>query len=102
MYAELYLDKLMRDRSEIKFRPFAKYPSISRDFAFLCDEDVAAQDILNEFDALSLAENCCLFDVYRGEQLGENKKSLAVSVVFRDKNRTLQDSDVEKANRQGS
>ena len=96
MYAELYLDKLMCNTSEIQFRPFAKYPSITRDFAFLCDEDVAAQDILNEFDALSLAESCCLFDVYRGEQLGENKKSLAVSVVFRDKNKTLQDSDVEK------
>lgn len=97
MYAELYLDKILnRKRAEVKFKPFAKYPSVTRDFAFLCDEDVAAQDILDEFDALNLAESCKLFDVYRSEQLGANKKSLAVSVTFRDKNKTLQDADVEK------
>ena len=45
---------------------------------------------------LSLVENATLFDVYRGEQLGANKKSLAISVVFRDKNKTLQDADIEK------
>ena len=97
MYAELFMDKLIElKRGEIRFEPFAKYPSITRDFAFVCDEDVAAQDILDEFFALSLVENAKLFDVYRSEQLGNGKKSLAVSVVFRDKNKTLQDSDIEK------
>lgn len=97
MYAELFLDKLTEaKRGEIKFEPFAKYPSIGRDFAFVCDEDVAAQDILDEFFALSLVESAKLFDVYRGEQLGRGKKSLAVSVIFRDKNKTLQDADIEK------
>lgn len=97
MYAELLLDKLFDvKKSEIKFEPFAKYPSITRDFAFVCSEEVSAQDILDEFLALSLTESASLFDVYRSEQLGVGNKSLAVSVVFRDKNRTLQDSDIEK------
>lgn len=96
-YAELYLDKLLSAaREAVKFEPFAKYPSITRDFAFLCGEDVAAQDILDEFLSLSLVESAQLFDVYRSEQLGVNNKSLALSVVFRDKNKTLQDSDIEK------
>ena len=97
MYAELYFDKLLQNScAEIVFESFAKYPSVTRDFAFLCDEDVAAQDILDEFDALSLTESSKLFDVYRSEQLGANKKSLAVSIVLRDKNKTLQDTEVEK------
>lgn len=105
MYAELYIDKLteIKDRraegkhgNEIVFKPFAKFPSITRDFAFVCDEEVAAQDILDEFLALSLVENAKLFDVYRSEQLGANKKSLAVSIEFRDNNKTLQDADIEK------
>lgn len=97
MYAELFLDKLMQlKRNEIKFEAFAKYPSVTRDFAFVCSEDVAAQDILDEFLSLSLVETASLFDVYRSEQLGLENKSLAISVVFRDKNKTLQDSDVEK------
>jgi len=97
MYAELLVDKLTEfKRGEIKFEPFAKYPSISRDFAFVCEEDIAAQDILDEFLALPLVETASLFDVYRGEQLGNGNKSLAISVVFRDKNKTLQDTDIEK------
>ncbi len=104
MYAELYLDRLIdlkngslqNSNGEIRFRPFAKFPSVTRDFAFVCDEDIAAQDILDEFLCLSLVEDAKLFDVYRGEQIGAGKKSLAVSVVFRDMNKTLQDSDVEK------
>lgn len=96
-YAELFIDKLIGfKQDEIKFVPFAKFPSVTRDFAFVCDETVAAQDILDEYLSLPLVEEAELFDVYRGEQLGADKKSLAVSVVFRDKNKTLQDADVEK------
>ena len=96
-YAELYLDKLLElARGEIKYQNFAKFPSVSRDFAFLCDEEVAAQDVLDEFLNLHLVESAELFDVYRGEKLGNGKKSLAITVVFRDRNKTLQDTDIEK------
>lgn len=96
-YAELYLDKLLElKRGEIKFSPIAKFPSVTRDFAFVCGEDIAAQDILDVFCALSLVVGAELFDVYRSEQLGAGVKSLAVSVEFRDNNKTLQDKDIEK------
>ena len=35
-----------------------------------------------------------LFDIYRNEKLGENKKSVAYSLIFRDKNRTLSDEEI--------
>lgn len=97
MYAELNFDKLFEYVDcAVKYQPFAKFPSVTRDFAFVCDEEVAAQDILDEFLNLKLVESTELFDVYRSEQLGANKKSLAISVVFRDSNKTLQDADIEK------
>ncbi len=96
-YAELSLDNLIEvRRGEIKFEPIAKFPSVTRDFAFVCDEAVAVQDILDEFLTLGLCESAKLFDIYRGAQVGEGKKSVAISVVFRDKNKTLADSDIEK------
>ena len=97
MYAEIAIDKLCHHlRGEIKFTPIAKFPSVTRDFAFVCDEQVPVQDILDEFLQLPLVESAELFDVYHGEQLGAGKKSVAVSVTFRDNNRTLQDKDIEK------
>lgn len=97
MYAELVLDKLISHlHNQIKFKPIAKFPSVTRDFAFVCDEEVAVQDILDEFLKLPLVEEAELFDIYRGEQVGEGKKSVAVSVVFRDNSKTLQDKDIEK------
>ena len=35
-----------------------------------------------------------LFDIYRNEKLGDNKKSVAYSLIFRDKNRTLSDEEI--------
>ena len=96
-FAEISLEQLFaQKRTAIKFVPFGKFPSVTRDFAFLADEEIAAQDLLDEFLALPNVCNAHLFDVYRSEQLGAGKKSLAISVEFRDNNRTLQDSDVEK------
>lgn len=96
-YAELSLDALVEmRRGEIRFEPIAKFPSVTRDFALVCDEAVAVQDILDEFLALPLCESAALFDIYRGSQVGEGKKSIAISVVLRDKNKTLADNDIEK------
>lgn len=96
-YAELCIDKLLaHKRVAIKFSPISKFPSVTRDFAFVCDEEVAVQSILDEFLCLPLVESATLFDVYRSEQLGANKKSLAISVVFTDATKTLQDKEIEK------
>ena len=97
MYAELDIDKLLENaRGDVKYQTFAKFPSVSRDFAFLCDEDVPAQAVLDEFLSIYMVESAELFDVYRDEKLGAGKKSLAITVVFRDRKKTLQDADIEK------
>lgn len=95
--AELTLEDVFeKDNENFRYKPFGKFPSVTRDFAFVADEDVAAQDLLDEFLCLPQVEQASLFDVYRSPQLGEGKKSLAVTVEFKDNNKTLQDEDVAK------
>lgn len=97
-FAELLLEPIFGEkRGEIKYESFGKFPSVTRDFALVVEENVASQDILNEFLAVNYVCGAELFDVYRGEQVGAGKKSLAVSVEFRAADRTLRDIDVEKA-----
>lgn len=95
--AELTLEDIFeKDNENFRYKPFGKFPSVTRDFAFVADEDVAAQDLLDEFLCLPQVAQASLFDVYRSPQLGEGKKSLAVTVEFKDNNKTLQDEDVAK------
>ncbi|MEG1706513.1 MAG: hypothetical protein RR291_03360 [Clostridia bacterium] len=52
---------------------------------------------MNEIKSLCpQCESVELFDIYRGEQVGASKKSIAVSVEFRDSNKTLSDKDIEE------
>jgi phenylalanyl-tRNA synthetase beta chain len=96
--AEISFDALYQAKqAQPKFVAFAKFPSIERDFALVVDEDVPAQDVLDTIEAVCpLCESATLFDVYRSDALGKGKKSIAISVQFRHKERTLADSDVEK------
>ncbi|MBR2974896.1 MAG: phenylalanine--tRNA ligase subunit beta [Clostridia bacterium] len=96
--AEISFDALYNAKqAQPKFVPFAKFPSIERDFALVVAEDVAVQEVLDTILAVCpLCESASLFDVYRSHAIGQNKKSIAISVQFRHKERTLADSDVEK------
>ena len=96
--ADIDYDALMElNTDSFVFRNIPKFPSIQRDFALVMDEQVPVQDILDDFSTLCpLSESVKLFDIYRSEKLGADKKSLAISVVFRAKDRTLADSDIEK------
>ena len=72
------------------------YPEISRDLSMVMDSKVnvgVIEDIIERF-AGKFLESYGLFDVYEGERLGEGKKSVAYNLVFRAKDRTLEDADV--------
>ena len=84
-----------------EYTPLPKYPASSRDFAFVCDEDLEIGKI-EEIMTLAggkLVEKIKLFDVYRGEQLGENKKSVAFSVTMRAADHTLTDEEADKTSK---
>lgn len=65
------------------FTPLPKYEEEKRDFAFVVDKDITCAQIENGIrEACNYVTDVHLFDVYEGKQVGENKKSMAFSVVF--------------------
>ena len=97
---ELEVEALYQNRGGIvAYEPLAKFPAISRDIAVVCAEDVTAAEIESciREGAGKLLETVRLFDVYRGAQLGEGKKSLAYTFTMRDRTRSLTDEDADAA-----
>ena len=97
---ELEVEALYNNRGGIvEYEPLAKFPAISRDIAVVCAEEVTAAEIeacIRE-GAGKLLESVHLFDVYRGAQLGDGKKSLAYTFTMRDRARSLTDEDADGA-----
>ncbi len=90
------IEKAAIDIPENKELP--KFPAVTRDLAIVVSKDVtcgAVEKIIKQRGGKAL-ESCALFDCYEGAQVGEGKKSLAYSLVFRDEAKTLTDDDVNK------
>lgn len=82
----------------------SSFPALHQDIALVVDETIPAEDVraVVEAGAGELIETVELFDVYRSEQLGENKKSLAFSLRFRATDRTLTDEEANEARLQAA
>jgi phenylalanyl-tRNA synthetase beta chain len=93
---ELDLAKLFdASRDEVRYHDVVSFPAVRQDLAFTVPEDVAAADLVvaaREAAGEELRE-MRPFDVYRGEQVGEGRKSLAFAVSFQSTERTLTDED---------
>lgn len=94
---EISLTKLNNFKSsDVKFKELNKYPKIEKDLAFVVDETVESFEILKEIKKVGgkLLTNVLVFDIYRGENIDENKKSIAYNLTFEDYNRTLTEEEV--------
>ena len=98
--AELDLG-LIRDHSgaEKKYKPLPKFPAVSRDFSLVCDEEVEVGTLEEAMSScgVKILESITLFDVYRGSQLPEGKKSVSFSVMLRAADHTLTVDEADKA-----
>ncbi|MBO4535083.1 MAG: phenylalanine--tRNA ligase subunit beta, partial [Clostridia bacterium] len=95
--AEIDLDALIAEaKDHLPYVPMPKYPSISRDLAFVIRNKVTGDEILDTIRAAcdDKLEDLYIFDVYEGAGILTGNKSVAVTVVFRDPNRTLVDNEV--------
>ncbi|MCI8637237.1 MAG: phenylalanine--tRNA ligase subunit beta [Clostridia bacterium] len=81
-----------------KYVEVPKFPAVERDIAVIIDETIEVGQIekIVTKKAKKLLESIQLFDIYRNEKLGENKKSVAYSLIFRDKNKTLSDEEINQ------
>ena len=77
----------------------SRFPSVEEDLAIVVGEDVTAASVAALLTRQKLVESVALFDVYRGEQIGAGKKSLAYAVSYRAADRTLTEKDVTRVRR---
>ena len=97
--AELSFDAIF-DAADmtIDYKALPKFPATSRDFSFVCDEEVEVGTIAEVMEkaAGKLCEGVTLFDIFRGEKIGEGKKSVAFRVILRAPDRTLTVEEADK------
>ncbi len=98
--AELSLSELVDIHSNSKadeYKEPAKYPAIERDLAFVVDSKVLYNDIKKEIEEFDeLVSEVELFDVYEGDNLGKDKKSLAFHIRYQANDRTLESAEAER------
>lgn len=91
------------DARAVLSRPLAAYQEVSkllpvrRDIAIVLDESIAAGAVLSAIRSANIAliHDLALFDLYQGKGIAENKKSLALSILMHDTQKTLTDSDAD-------
>ena len=102
---EIFLDNLklpaktLNDQKN-KFN-VSDYQKSERDFAFIINKDVNAQDLINAIASVdqNLISNIRVFDVYEGDNIPKNQKSIAISVTIQSTEKTLNDNDLENINK---
>ena len=84
---------------ERKYQGIAKYPAVTRDISMVVPKEI----MVGQIEAMiaqrggKILEGYSLFDIYEGSQIKEGFKSVAYSIVFRAKDRTLEDNDINAA-----
>ena len=101
--AEINITKIVKySKANKKYTEVPKFPAAERDIAVIVEEDVQVGDIEKAITKKCKKllkgqkglEELKLFDIYRDERIGENKKSVAYSLIFRDKTKSLSDDEI--------
>lgn len=97
--AELHADLLPKIRSGGKFRALDRFPAVTRDIAMVVPETATHETILRTIHTPTepLLETVELFDLFSGSEIGQNRKSLAYRLTYRDRSRTLTGEEVNAA-----
>jgi len=102
---EIYLDNIKKTERKLKDQKaqykYSDYQKSERDFAFVLDKTFKVQDliqVISEIDK-NLIKSIKVFDIYEGENIPENKKSIALNVTIQSSDKTLTDEDLEKINK---
>lgn len=89
---------LFNQKTLARFETWSKYPIISRDLAIVVDQtievDTIKQTIKNQVGELLSELN--VFDLYQGENIKKNEKSIAFNLILQDSSKTLKDEDVNE------
>ena len=94
--AEISLTKLNKDVKPIKYKESSKYPEIVKDVAFIVPKSLTSLEIVEQIKKSGgrLLSKVDVFDVYVGENVDSDSKSIAYTLTFKDESRTLNDEEV--------
>ena len=98
--AKLCIPELMEAADEkITYSPLPKFPASTRDLSLICDDDVpvAALEKAIKGAVGKILEKVTLFDVYKGKQIEDGKKSVSYSISMRSHEGTLTDEQADAA-----
>lgn len=93
---ELSLENILREQP-VQYKPISKYPQIRRDLSLLVDHKIQARQIekaIREANPTDWLKAFDVFDVYTGENIPKDKKSLAIALTLQNDERTLVDSEI--------
>jgi phenylalanyl-tRNA synthetase beta chain len=94
---EIDLEKLLTKATGIKeYQSIPRFPSVTRDIALVVDEQVSYKRVEEIIQGFPLVTKVTLFDLYRGEQIPEGKKSFAIRIVYQSPKHTLTDEEVDQ------
>jgi len=95
--AEIGLEAIYSDAdADIRYRELPRFPAVERDIAVVVGKDVEAGAMLHAIReaAGELMQTVQVFDVFTGSKLGDDKKSVAMALVYRHRERTLTDEEI--------
>ena len=101
---EIYLDNIKEMSKKLKDQKnqyqYSDFQKSERDFAFVIDKNFKVQDLVNIISEVdkNLIRSVKVFDVYEGENIPDDKKSIALNVTIQSSEKTLNDGDLEKIN----
>jgi phenylalanyl-tRNA synthetase beta chain len=96
---DLNFAKIIKNANQEKiYKPISRYPSIKMDLAFVVDENILYEEVKKEIAKIggALVKSITLFDIYRGKQIGADKKSLAFAIEFSADERTLLSEEIKE------
>lgn len=98
--AELDFNAIFNSKSELNiYNGIPKFPASVRDLSLVCEESLQSGQIEKEIknNMGKMLESIEVFDVYRGEQIADDQKSISYKLTMRDRTRTLTDEEIDKA-----
>jgi len=98
---EIDLEKLLTRIARTKeYQPIPRFPSVTRDIALVVDEQVRYRRAKEIIQSFPLVTQIALFDLYRGNQIPEGKKSFAIRIIYQSPSHTLTDEEVDQTQEQ--
>lgn len=98
--AKLNVPEMMEESVEFKkYKPLPKFPASTRDLAIVCDDEIPVAHLEKAIRSAvgNILESVKLFDVYKGKQIADGKKSVAYSLTLRSHDGTLTDEQADSA-----